>query len=176
MKTPKLILVAGDSGCGKTTICKELINSFVDKDVLFVQVEKYFIPYNKRERRISGDDNSPYSYYLNKLVEDVKNALDSKVFDYIVVEGTLALYEDNLNKLTNYRVFVECNADERFSRKIKDNFEPGVSFDDFTNIYLDVARYRHNQFVEMSKHNATLTISGEKETKLAVDEILNFIN
>ena len=46
------LAIVGPSGGGKTTICKQLINSFVDKDVLFVQVEKYFIPYNKRERKI----------------------------------------------------------------------------------------------------------------------------
>ena len=175
MRNPKLILISGHSGAGKTTICKKLIDSLKEKETLSLEVEKYFIPYNKRERTIYGDDNSPYSYYLSKLVEDVKNAIDSKVFDYIVVEGNLALYDDNLNELTDYRVFVDCDEEERFTRKIQANLEAGISFDDLTNIYLDVARYRHNQFVEMSKTNATLIVSGEKDVAVTIKEILDFV-
>ena len=76
MRNPKLILISGHSGAGKTTICKKLIDSLEEKETLILEVEKYFIPYNKRERTIYGDDNSPYSYYLSKLVEYVKNAVD----------------------------------------------------------------------------------------------------
>ena len=50
-----------------------------------------------------------------------------------------------------------------------------MDFDDMTNVYLDMARTRNNQYVEMSKDKATLFIDGEKEVSLSVNEIINYI-
>ena len=175
MKDPKLILITGESGSGKTTIAKALKETLTNKDVYLIEMEKYFIPYNKRESVIRYSDNSPLSFYIDKAVEDIKNALDSKVFDYVIVEGTLTLYCEEIYKLSEYRIFIECSEDERLTRRIQQNMEASMDFDDMTNVYLDMARTRNNQYVEMSKDNATLFIDGEKEVSLSVNEIINYI-
>ena len=110
-----------------------------------------------------------------EVVEDIKNALDSRVFDYVIVEGTLTLYCEEIYELSEYRIFIECNEDERLTRRIQQNMEASMDFDDMTNVYLDMARTRNNQYVEMSKDNATLFIDGGKEVSLSVNEIINYI-
>ena len=176
MKDPKLVLITGESGSGKTTIAKALIETLNDKDVFLLEMEKYFIPYNKREtERKQHDDNSPSAFYIEKLVNDIKNAIDSKVFDYIIVEGTLTLYCDSIKDLSEYKIFVDCDEEVRFSRRMESNMEYGMGFDDLTNVYLDTAMQRHNQYVQMSKDNATLIVDGEKDLQLTVNKIIEFI-
>jgi uridine kinase len=176
MKDPKLVLITGESGSGKTTIAKALIETLNDKDVFLLEMEKYFIPYNKREiERKHYDDNSPAAFYIEKLVNDIKNAIDSKVFDYIIVEGTLTLYCDSIKDLSEYKIFVDCDEEVRFSRRMESNMEFGMGFDDLTNVYLDTAMQRHNQYVQMSKDNATLIVDGEKDLQLSVNKIIEFI-
>ncbi len=176
MKDPKLVLITGESGSGKTTIAKALIETLNDKDVFLLEMDKYFIPYNKREtERKRYDDNSPSAYYIEKLVNDIKNAIDSKVFDYIIVEGTLTLYCDSIKDLSEYKIFVDCDEEVRFSRRMENNMEFGMGFDDLTNVYLDIANQRHNQYVQMSKDNATLIVDGKKDLQLTVNKIIEFI-
>ena len=176
MKDPKLVLITGESGSGKTTIAKALIETLNDKDVFLLEMDKYFIPYNKREtKRKQYDDNSPAAFYIEKLVNDIKNAIDSKVFDYVIVEGTLTLYCDSIKDLSEYKIFVDCDEEVRFSRRMESNMEYGMGFDDLTNVYLDTAMQRHNQYVQMSKDNATLIVDGEKDLQLTVNKIIEFI-
>ena len=177
MKNPKLIIIAGDNGSGKTTISNALYDHLSEKEVILFKMDDYFIPYNKREKpqKLYGDDNSPHSFYLNRLFEDLKNTIKSKMYDYIILEGVLALYSEDINSLTEYRIYVECSEEKRFSRRVQANFELDMTFDDLTNVYLDLARNRSNQFAETSKHNANLIVSGESDLETPLKEILNFI-
>ena len=50
-----------------------------------------------------------------------------------------------------------------------------MGFDDLTNVYLDIANQRHNQYVQMSKDNATLIVDGKKDLQLTVNKIIEFI-
>ena len=42
MKDPKLILITGESGSGKTTIAKALKETLTNKEVFLIEMEKYF--------------------------------------------------------------------------------------------------------------------------------------
>ena len=153
------------------------------EDIYEIIKEKYHTEEIKRERayrlqeneRKQHDDNSPSAFYIEKLVNDIKNAIDSKVFDYIIVEGTLTLYCDSIKDLSEYKIFVDCDEEVRFSRRMESNMEYGMGFDDLTNVYLDTAMHRHNQYVQMSKDNATLIVDGEKDLQLTVNKIIEFI-
>ena len=84
MKDPKLVLITGESGSGKTTIAKALIETLNDKDVFLLEMDKYFIPYNKREtERKRYDDNSPSArVYKNNFLCATEN-LHLNYFDFI---------------------------------------------------------------------------------------------
>ncbi len=51
----------------------------------------------------------------------------------------------------------------------------GLSFDEIANVYLDLVRYRHEEYVEPTKWRADMILNGSKPSQLAEDGILELI-
>lgn len=75
----------------------------------------------------------------------------------------------------NLRLFVECKADERIVRRLKRNMQWGLSFDEIANVYLDMVRYRHEEYVEPSKWRADFMLNGSNPSQTVLEIISTYI-
>lgn len=180
--TPIVIGIAGGSASGKTTFSRRLEKSLADRKVEIFHMDEYFKPEKDRPHsrafagdRIYVDDNHPETMDLQKLYQDIKTRKESREADVILVEGLLTLYDDQICGLLDLKLFVDCRADERILRRLKRNMEMGLSSQEITDVYLDLVRYRHDQYVEPSKWRADMILNGSGDWKKAVSMVKNYL-
>lgn len=167
MNKPYVIGVAGGSASGKTTFAKKLKNTLLDFEIRELSMDSYFKPESDRSTvasPVSGkyyrDDNHPTSFDLPKLKQDLSELLQDNQTQIIIVEGLFTLWDKEIYENLDLRLFVECRSDERIVRRIKRNMAWGYTFDDIADVYLDLVRFRHDEYVEPSKWRADLIING----------------
>ena len=120
------------------------------------------------------DDNHPNTINLSKLRLDLYKALDNN-FDVIILEGLLTLWDEEIYSKLDLKLFVDCKADERIVRRLKRNMEWGLTFDDVSNVYLDMVRYRHDEYVEPTKWKADLILNGSTISKVSIEAITSLV-
>jgi len=182
MNKPYIIGIAGGSASGKTTLSGKLAAALEGLRVVELHMDKYF---KKAEERamvaapVTGikyrDDNHPTSFYMDQLKADIAQAVDEGACDVLIIEGLLTLWEDEVYNLLDLKLFVDCRADERIVRRLRRNMGWGLSFDEVSNVYLDMVRYRHDQFVEPSKWRADLIINGSAHPEKTLDMIVRYV-
>lgn len=182
MKKAYVVGIAGGSASGKTTFSAKLAEALRGMAVLELHMDSYFKPAEERrvaEAPITGapyrDDNHPSSFYMEKLRDDLKKAVDSGEHQVILIEGLLTLQDAAINEMLDLRLFVECQADERIVRRLKRNMQWGLSFDEIAGVYLDMVRYRHGEYVEPSKWRADLILNGSNPSAAALSMIASHV-
>jgi len=79
--------------------------------------------------------------------------------DVIVLEGILALYDEEINAMMDLRLFVETDADVRILRRIRrDVIDRGRDWEGVIDQYLSTVKPMHEQFIEPSKKHADVII------------------
>ncbi len=178
MKKPYVVGIAGGSASGKSTFTEKLEHELSGYAVLVLHMDSYFkpedelplakSPVGKGEYR---DYNCPDSFYMDRLVSDLKSAIAAGEADVIIVEGLLTLWKPEICRLLDLKLFVDCPADERIVRRLKRNMGWGLTFDQVAEPYLDLVRFRHSQYVEPSKWNADLILNGSNSSETALKVI-----
>jgi uridine kinase len=181
MGKPFVVGIAGGTASGKSTFCGSLEKSLSALNVKCIHMDDYFKSENERpysEAFVSGkkymDDNHPLTVDLEKLKHDVKNLL-CKNIDVVIIEGLLTLWDREIYGLLDLKLFVDCRADERIVRRIRRNTEWGQTFGQITDVYLDMVRYRHDEYVEPSKWRADIIINGSNMSDKSVPVICGYI-
>ncbi len=181
MKKPYIIGIAGGSASGKSTLCDKLEKELNQYSLKIFHMDSYFKPEKERPfvaapvtKKMYVDDNHPETMYLEQLFLDLKKAVNES-YDIIIIEGLLALWDEDIYPYLNLKLFVDCRADERIVRRLHRNMEWGLSFDEISQVYLDMVRYRHDEYVEPTKWRADLIINGSSPQDKAVDMILTYI-
>ena len=155
MEKPILILIAGGTASGKTTVVSKLLSHFDANSVSILAMDNYY----KRNDNISLEERKKINYdhpdaidmeLLKKHIIELLNNkdIDCPVYDFInhnrsneiihikhtpviIVEGILALYDKNIRDLADIQIFVESEADIRFIRRLRrDIKERGRDVDD----------------------------------------------
>ncbi len=177
-----VIGIAGGSASGKSTFADKLKEALSGVEVLEFHMDSYFKPAEKRptaEAPVSGkhyrDDNHPSSFDLPKLRHDLSEAVQSGCAQVIIVEGLLTLWDKEIYNKLDLRLFIECRADERIVRRLRRNMQRGLTFDEIADVYLDLVRYRHDEYVEPSKWRADLIINGSSSCESAVRLISGYV-
>jgi len=177
-----VIGIAGGSASGKSTITELLMKELDKSEVLVLHMDFYFKPEEELplvEAPFSGkmyrDYNHPASFYLEKLRTDLSEAIKSEKYQVIIVEGLLVLWDKEISSMLDLKIFVDCKADERIVRRLRRNMSWGLSFDDISDVYLDLVRYRHDEYVEPGKWNADLIINGSGSSEKVLKMILAYI-
>ena len=181
MKKPFLVGIAGGSASGKSTLCKNLEIALGELKIKSIHMDSYFRPEKDRpftEAFVTGikylDDNHPLTMNLEQLKTDVK-ALYNEEYDLIIIEGLLTLWDDEICKMLDLKLFIDCEPDERLARRIKRNMQKGLTMDEITSVYLDMVRYRHNEYVAPSKWRSDLIINGSWTSELSLKIISEYI-
>ncbi len=182
MKKPYIIGIAGGSASGKSTLSDKLEKQLNQYTVKAFHMDSYFKPAKERPfaaapvtKKMYMDDNHPETMELKQLAADLKEAMTGS-YDIIIIEGFLALWDEDIYPYLDLKLFVDCRADERIVRRLRRNMEWGLTFDEISEVYLDMVRYRHDEYVEPTKWRADLIINGSSPQEKAIDLIINYLN
>lgn len=178
-----IIGIAGGTGSGKSTFTKRLKNEFGDRIAVLYHDNYYRAHYDMpKEERNKINYDHPDSFETELLVQHLKElkdgrTIESPVYDYternrvretitvrpsevIIVEGILALQNDELRELLDIKIFVEADADERILRRIvRDVKERGRDVEGIANQYLTTVKPMHYIYVEPTKALADIVIN-----------------
>ncbi|MBR3692257.1 MAG: AAA family ATPase [Clostridia bacterium] len=182
MKKPFVIGIAGGSASGKTTFTKHLEEALEGISLQILHMDSYFKPKAERPQSpapVSGkvymDDNHPETMDLDRLSHDLSDLIAAAEVQVIIVEGLLTLWHEEICRLLDLKLFVECRADERIVRRLRRNMGWGLSFDEIADVYLDLVRYRHDEYVEPSKWKADFILNGSNDTGVALRMIAKYV-
>jgi uridine kinase len=181
MKKPYIIGIAGGSASGKSTFSDKLERQLNQYSIRVFHMDSYFKPENERPfvaapvtKKVYMDDNHPDTIDLKQLVADLKEAITGS-YDIIIIEGFLALWYEDIYSNLDLKLFVDCRADERIVRRLRRNMEWGLTFDEVSEVYLDMVRYRHDEYVEPTKWRADIIINGSSPQDKVINMILNYV-
>ena len=166
-----VIGIAGGTGSGKSTFTNRLKEQFGDK-IAVIYYDNYYraqddVPFEER-KKVNYDSPDSLETDLRALKEG--KTIECPTYDYtvhnrsketvvieprkvIIVEGILALENEELRNLIDIKVFVEADADERILRRVVRDVE------DIARQYLTTVKPMHYVYVEPTKYLADLVIN-----------------
>lgn len=167
MKKTFIVGIAGGSGSGKTTFSKELLKKCKGYNVKLIRMDDFFKPEEElpmahaflSKENTYRDYNHPDSFFMSDFIEEVKSCTESG-FDVVILEGLFVLWDERIFDLLDLKIYIDCNGDERIVRRINRNMTWGLSMEEITKVYLDLVRYRHNEYVEPTKWRADIIVNG----------------
>lgn len=175
--------IAGGTASGKSTLCEKLEKELQGYKLAVIHTDSYFKPDNERIRKkafVTGreyiDDNHPEdTIYLHKLRKDMFDIIYQNEHDILLIEGLFTLWDDVICNMLDLKIFIDCKADERIVRRLKRNMQWGLKFDEIADVYLDMVRYRHEEYVEPSKWRADIIINGSSPTDASLEILTSYI-
>lgn len=182
MEKAYVIGIAGGSASGKSTLADALQKSLEGLRIKAIHMDHYFKPSEERpfsEAPITGamfvDDNHPETVDLPQLRKDLHRVINENEYDVLIVEGLLTLYDKEIYRMLDLKLFVDCRCDERIVRRLRRNMQWGLSFDEISDVYLDLVRYRHDEYVEPSKWRADFILNGSSPSDRALAIVSAYI-
>ena len=197
---PLLILVAGGSASGKSTVVSEIVSKAGLEDVLIIRHDDYYkdqsnIPFEKRLDINYDHPDSLDSDLLQQHLYHLLNgqSIEKPLYDFVsytrkietevvspkkvmIVEGILILNDTNIRKLSHLNVYVELDDDTRFIRRMmRDLNERGRSIDSIVAHYQNTVKPMFYKFVKPSKRHAHVIIPNDDKHDIAVDLIASKI-
>ncbi|MFB6126069.1 MAG: uridine kinase [Halolamina sp.] len=174
--------ITGGTGAGKTTVAR-LVTENVGESVTRIPMDNYYedLSHLDVEERATVNYDHPSAFewellrdHLERLLAgqpvempqysfDVHTRLGETVTveptDVIVLEGILALYDEDINEMLDLRLYVETDADVRILRRIRrDVVERDRDLEGVIDQYLSTVKPMHEQFIEPTKKRADLII------------------
>lgn len=191
---PVLILVAGGTASGKTTVVDEIEKLNTSDDMSVIYMDNY---YRKRddltlEERKTINYDHPDSFDIELLKNDLEKlmnnkAIDTPVYDFtvhnrdpykknhiepkklIILEGIMSMYDKDIRDMADIKIYVESEADIRFIRRLKrDIKERGRSMDDIINQYLTTVKPMYDAYVAPCKRFADIIIPNDNKHDVAL--------
>ncbi|MFC6785617.1 uridine kinase [Halobaculum halobium] len=193
MTYPSFVVgIAGGTGAGKTTVSR-LITQRVTDSVTRIPLDNYYrdLSHLDLEERAEVNYDHPDAFEWALLREHLETLLSGtsvempqydfeihnrkeetetvEPTDVIVVEGILALYDEEINDMLDLRLYVETDADVRILRRIeRDVVDRGRDLEGVIDQYLSTVKPMHEQFIEPSKKHADLIIP-EGANRMAIN-------
>ncbi|WP_044565956.1 MULTISPECIES: uridine kinase [Anaerococcus] len=186
----KIIAVAGGSASGKSSIVKQIDETFED-DLIVIGHDNYY----KAHDDMSFDQRSKLNYdypgafdnelfYEDLLKLQQGQSIDMPRYDYtihtrskettrispskiILIEGILVLEDKKIRDITDTKVFIDADSDVRLQRRIlRDTKERGRSLESVLEQYIKQVKPMHEKYVEPTKKYADIIIPrGAKNSK-----------
>lgn len=200
MKRPLLILVAGGSASGKSTVVQEILEKAGLDEVLIIKHDDYYLDqahlplevrYLTNYDHPSSLDNELLYQHLVKLLEgnhiskptyDFVNHTRSSIVEHvepkpiIIVEGILILENEKIRGLSDINLFVELDDDTRFIRRmLRDMRERGRSLESIITQYESTVKPMFHKHIKPTKRYADVIIPNDRKHDIAVDLIVTKI-
>ena len=194
MRRPLTIGVCGGSGSGKTTVARNIVELASSDNVAHFCHDSYYFDHSdlSADERARVNYDHPSSFDNDLFVEHLRTlqhhrAIEAPIYDFtthmrlaradhlepravILVEGILIFAIPEIRRLLDIRVFVDCDADIRFIRRLqRDITERSRSPQSVIDQYLNTVRPMHTEFVEPSKRYANIVVPEGGMNAVAVD-------
>jgi uridine kinase len=178
-----IIGICGGTGSGKTTVAQKIISSIGEENVAYLQQDSYYrnlgdMPLDVRHQANFDHPDAIDNELMVNHLESLRagECIERPIYDFvthsrkpdtiavlplpvIIVEGILIFFDARLRRFMDIKIFVDCEADIRFVRRLKrDLRERGRSVDSVIEQYLTTVRPMHLQFVEPSMRYADIIL------------------
>jgi uridine kinase len=195
-----VIGIAGGTGSGKTTVVRKIVESFTEGEVAVMTQDAYYYDNGHlplEERRKKNFDH-PEAIEFTLMAEHIRMLKEGKsirqpTYSFItctrlketipieplhvlIVEGILCLADENLRKLMDVKVYVDCSPDIRLSRVIRrDILERGRDVETVLDRYEKTVSPSHLQFIEPTKNFADIIIPQGGLNQKAIEILTHYI-
>ena len=195
-----IIGTAGGTGCGKTTVVKQIVDELPENEVVVISQDSYYndLSHMTKEERSKVNFDHPNSIDFELLMQHLNalragNTIEIPVYSFveetrldktvttapkkvILVEGILVLSNPELRKLFDIKIYVHADSDERLIRRLqRDIKERGHDLEKVLHRYQTAVKPMHNQFIEPSKEFADIIIPNNHYNTVAVDMVRTII-
>ncbi len=184
--TTYIILIAGGSASGKTTLANHL-KEVLSPQAVIISMDNSHVPLRQREKH---NFDHPQSLDYKLLVKHLKLLKKNEIvhipqynfvthtrkkktlkilpYPIVIVEGLHALTYPSLRNIADLKVFVELDNDLRFIRRLqRDLVERKRKLETIIFQYLHTVRPMHERYIQPSQRYADLVVSGSQlETSL----------
>ena len=195
----RLILIAGGSCSGKTTLAEKLAEWLGDRAIVCHQDDYY-----KDLGHLSESQMAEYNFDLPDAIDEERMLADIRAMlshragetplhncrthrrdmltetkpaaEFVVFEGMFALHYPELVEKALARIFVHCDENIRINRRIRrDTSERGLTRPDAMSRYLNMAAPVHEELVEPTTMCADLVVSGGGESNTALAAMKDYL-
>jgi uridine kinase len=200
MTKPLLILVAGGSASGKSTVVQEILEKAGLDDVLIIKHDDYYLDqsdlpllerYQTNYDHPSSLDNELLYEHLHVLLSG--KCIQKPTYDFvmhtratevekicpkpiIIVEGILILENEKIRNLSDMSLFVELDDDTRFIRRLlRDMRERGRTLESIITQYDTTVKPMFHKYIKPTKRYADVIIPNDRKHDIAVDLIVTKI-
>jgi uridine kinase len=189
-----IIGIAGGSGCGKSTVVKQIIKRLPKDSVTVIPQDSYYKDnghLSPEERALINFDH-PASIEFNLLIKHLDELSEGKVIgmpiysyltcaratetipvhprEVVIVEGILILSNPRLRERLDIKIFVDADPDDRLMRIIRRDIEErGRSFGQVLDHYESFVKPMHLQFIEPTKRYADIIVPQGGANHVAID-------
>ena len=140
---PIIIAVAGGTASGKSSLVREIVENFKSVDITVICHDDYYKDQSllSMEDRVKTNYDHPATFDNDLFVNHLKKLMNGQPiekpeYDYVVhnrkketkivhptkviiIEGILVLEEKKIRDCADVKIFVSCDDDIRFIRRVK---------------------------------------------------------
>jgi uridine kinase len=195
-----VIGIAGGTGSGKTTVVRKIVESLPAGEVVVLPQDSYYkdsshVPVEERQF-INFDHPDAFEWSLmseHLAMLKAGKSIEQPTYSYItctrqpetihieprkvvIVEGILALCDEELREQMDLKIFVDADSDERLIRVIsRDIVERGRTAEAVMERYTRILKPMHQQFIEPTKRYADIIIPEGGNNRVAIDILRMYI-
>ena len=186
--------IAGGTGSGKTSISKNIISNLSESKITLIEQDFYYKDLSKLDLKNRSEINfdHPESLDFNLMKEQLSKLLNGKnieapIYDFtthtrkndtqlinyhqiIIMEGIFALFNIDICKMMDLKIYVDTDDDIRIIRRInRDINKRKRTLSSVIDQYYNTVRPMHIKFVEPTKEYADIILPKGSNNKIAID-------
>jgi len=191
-----MVGLAGGSASGKTTFIKKLSESFGSDEICVISQDHYYKALSEQLRDDNGMVNfdHPSGIDFNRIKKDLRKlqrGKEVKIVEYtfnnpeifpkeiiykpapiVLLEGLFVYADTALNKMFNYRLYIDAKDDITFERRLKrDVQERGMTEEEVIYQWENHVLPAYDEFLKPHKPKAHYIIENNHDFSVSFDEV-----